>query len=228
MLRRILLVCGALSSLLYVVMNILGSIRFESYSITAHTVSELSAIGAPSRLLWIALGIPYDLLMIAFGLGVWLSADGKRALRVSGCLLIAYGLIGLPWMLLAPVHLRGQGATFSDTMHIVLTMVTVPLMMTAIGFGAAALGRRFRLYSVATIVLLLAFGVLTGMGAPKVAANLRTPMRGVYERIDIALFLLWVVVMAAALRRSGDKKRSTGLERSCNPPAREGRTERPR
>jgi hypothetical protein len=38
------------------------------------------------------------------------------------------------------------GQTWQDTMRLVLAGVTVPLMLLAIGFGAAAFGKRFRLY----------------------------------------------------------------------------------
>jgi hypothetical protein len=203
--RKFLLICGVLSSLLYVGMNILGAMRFEGYSLAAQSVSELSAIGAPSRPLWIALGVPYDLLVLAFGLGVLSSAYGKRALRIAGCLLVAYAMIGLPWMLLAPMHLRGIALTLTDTMHIVFAIVNVAVMFAAMAFGAAALGKRFRFYSIATIVFLLVFGALSGMDGPKVAANLPTPLLGVWERIDIMLFLAWVIVLAAVLwRRSAE------------------------
>jgi hypothetical protein len=199
MLRKVLLACGILSSLLYVAMNVLGAVRFEGYSSISQTVSELSAIGAPSRPVWLALGVPYDLLMIAFGFGVWVSAGGKRTLRVAGGLLIAYGLVGLPWMLLAPMHLRGQGTSLTDTMHIVFTMATVLMMITAMVLGALALARRFRFYTIATIVLLLAFGGLTAKDSPRIPANLPTPLIGVWERINIGVFLLWIVVLAIAL-----------------------------
>jgi hypothetical protein len=210
MVRKVLLGCGMVSSLLYVAMNILGAIRFEGYSSVSQSVSELSAIGAPSRPLWVALGISYDMLIMAFGLGVWISADGRRALRILGSLLVVYGALGLPWMLWAPMHLRGEASTFTDTMHIVFAMVTVLLMMVAMAFGAAALGKRFRLYSIATIVLLLGFGALAGSDGPKIAANLPTPQIGVWERIDIALFLLWVIVLAAALWRKKKLNSATG------------------
>ena len=42
-----------------------------------------------------------------------------------------------------------------------------------ISFGAAAFGKWFRLYSVATIVVFAVFGTLTGLDGPKVAANLQ-------------------------------------------------------
>ena len=52
MLRKILLVCGVFSVLLYVAMNVLVAMQWEGYSSVSQTVSELSAIGAPTRPLW--------------------------------------------------------------------------------------------------------------------------------------------------------------------------------
>ena len=87
-------------------------------------------------------------------------------------------------------------------------------MLTAIGFGAAAFGKWFRFYSIATIVILLVFGVLTGLDAPRIEANLPTPWVGVTERIDIGVFLLWVVVLAVALLGTqGDKPQEGDLIR---------------
>src|SRR5215211_3191039 len=47
--RKALLGCGIVSSLVYVAANVLGARRWRDYSLTSQTVSELSAIGAPSR-----------------------------------------------------------------------------------------------------------------------------------------------------------------------------------
>jgi hypothetical protein len=77
-LKQILLLCGILASLLYGLMITL--IQFEGYDFTSQSVSELSAIGAPTRNLWIPLGITYQVLMIAFASGVWVSARGKKSL----------------------------------------------------------------------------------------------------------------------------------------------------
>jgi hypothetical protein len=102
------------------------------------------------------------------------------------------------------MHLRGTEFTVTDTLHIVWATVTVLLMMLAIGFGAVAFGKQFRLYSIATMVILVAFGVLTFLYGPRIAANLPTPWVGVWERINVGVFLLWVVVLATALLRMGD------------------------
>ena len=91
MARKVLLSCGILSSLLYVGMNAFVPMLFPGYSLTSQTVSELSAIGAPTRPLWVWLGTVWALLLVAFGWGVWKSADRNRALRVVGGLMAANG-----------------------------------------------------------------------------------------------------------------------------------------
>jgi hypothetical protein len=47
--RKLLLISGIFSSLLYVVMDIVASMSYDGYSYTSQTVSELIATGAPTR-----------------------------------------------------------------------------------------------------------------------------------------------------------------------------------
>ncbi len=79
-----------------------------------------------------------------------------------------------------PEVLAAGGGTFSDTLHIILGMVSVLLMFAAVGFGAASFSRRFRIYSILTMVVTLVFGALTGMDGPRIGANLPTPWVGVW------------------------------------------------
>jgi hypothetical protein len=95
--------------------------------------------------------------------------------------------------------LAAGAKSLTDTLHLVMAMVTVILMLLAMGFGAIAFGKQFRLYSIATILMLLLFGALTTLDAPKVEANLPTSMAGVWERINIGVFLTWVIVLAFIL-----------------------------
>jgi hypothetical protein len=200
--RKTLLVCGILSSLLYGAM--IAAIGYEGYSRMSQTPSELSAIGAPTQSLWMQLGAIYTVLVIAFGWGVWKSTGRDRPLQIVGGLLVLYGSLGLLWPF-APMHQRevlaAGGGTLSDTMHVVLASGTVLLMFVAMGVAARAFGTRFRLYSIASIVVLVAFGAMTFWDAPRVQANLRTPWIGLWERINISVFLLWAVVLAAVLWR---------------------------
>jgi len=74
-------------------------------------------------------------------------------------------------------------------------------MLVEIGFGAAALGKGFRFYSIATLVVLAVFGTLTFWSAPGVAANLPTPWLGVWERINVLGFMLWRALLSLTLLR---------------------------
>ena len=111
-------------------------------------------------------------------------------------------VIGLFW---PPMHQRGVlaagGGTLTDILHIVWTMITVPLMLLAISFGASGFEKGFRIYSILTIVAMLLFGILTGLNSPKMEANLPTPLIGVWERICIGAYMLWVIVLAIILLR---------------------------
>lgn len=202
--QKALLLSGILSSILYAAINIIVAQQWDGYNIASQTVSELSAFGAPTRMLWLVLCTPYTLLVIAFASGVWRTAGENRPLRIAGGLLVAYGALGVLWPF-APMHLRETlaygGATYSDTMHLALGAVTEVIYLVALGFAAAAFGRGFRIYSILTFVALLLFGILTFLEAPGVAKNQPTPLIGVWERINIGVFLLWTIVLAVVLLR---------------------------
>jgi len=210
-LRTILLVCGVLSSVLYGVM--IWTIRYEGYSRISQVPSELTAIGASTRATWMWLGAMYTVLVAAFGCGVWSASGGSHRVRVMAGLILAYGCLGLLWPF-AAMHQRevlaAGGATWSDTMHVVLGGVTVLLMFTAIGFGAAAFGKRFRTFSIVSAVVLLGFGAFTFVEAPRLQANMATPWIGLWERINISVFLVWLAVLAMALLRARTVQPNTG------------------
>lgn len=207
-LKKNLLVCGIVSSLFYVAINIFVPLGFEGYSYSAHTVSELSAIGAPTRQVWVVLAMIWVLLFAAFGWGVLKSAAGNRPLRVVGVLILVYCAVNFYW---PPMHLRGALAagegSLTDTLHLVWAGFAVLFMLLMMGFGAAAFGKRFRLYTIASMALHFLFGFLTSLEAPNVETNEPTPWIGVWERINIGIFLLWVAVLAVVLLRK-EKERA--------------------
>jgi len=196
--RRFLLWCGIVSSLFYVAINSLLPPLYPGYSVVDQTVSELFAIGAPTRAAWVPLGGAYAAMVIAFGWGVWRSAGVNRLLATSAVLVMITAAINLYW---PPVHQRGTAFTLTDALHILWAFGTVFFMLLAIGFGAAALGPGFRRYSVATLVIIVVFTALTVVQGMRLLYGLPTPWIGVWERIAIGAFLLWVVVLASLLLR---------------------------
>jgi O-antigen ligase len=209
MTRKFLLTCGIISSLQYIAMNVFIPLLYEGYCSASQTVSELSAIGAPTRTLWVCLGIVYTIFIIAFGWGILQSAGGNRPLRIVGILMLLHGVIDMVWPF-APMHQREiiatGGGTLTDTMHIIMSMITVLLMMLMIGFGAVAFGKMFRVYSIITQLILVAFGILTVIESPGISKNLPTPWIGIWERINIGVFMLWVLVLAIVTLHAEKKK----------------------
>jgi Protein of unknown function (DUF998) len=207
MLRKILLGCGMVSSVLYVVSDVIGALRYPGYSYADQEFSELTAQGSPVRPLMIALNeIPYTLLVGAFAVGVWTSAPPKRAGRITAAMLIGYAAFGMAGGVVFPMKpreaLAAGEATLRNAMHIPATMVMSLFILLAMGFGSTLLGKRLRYYSYGTIAILVVFGVLAGMQAGQMQANEPTPWMGIEERINIYATMLWVAVLAIGLLRA--------------------------
>jgi len=192
---QIMLNCGILSSLIYIITDILAAMQWDGYNYTSQAVSELQAVGAPTRPFVVLFFSIYNLLVIIFGMGIC-KADNRKSARFVGILLIVYGIEGQVTLIFFPMHLRGTQGTISDTMHASLSGVLVLLILLYIGVGATLYDKWFRYYSIGTILVLLLFGILAGMDGPRVAAGLPTPWLGIKERINIYFSMLWVLIFA--------------------------------
>jgi hypothetical protein len=202
MLRKVLLICGIASSLFYACMDLIGGMQWERYSWISQEFSRLSAIGAPSRAVHLVMNPIYIVLVIAFGLGVWWSAGRKRSLRFIGGALIIYALVSFVWPQFFPEDLTKPVSAFTNTMHIILTVVTVFSWILILGVGATVFGKPFRLYSIGTLMTVFAFAASTGVQAAALDPGQPAPWLGLTERINLYSFMLWAVVLAIALLRA--------------------------
>ena len=197
---RALVACGLASTLLYLGIDALGALSYPGYDYAAQTISEMSAVGAPTRTLLAPLYLLYTVLLIAFAFGVRAAAGGKRRLRITGALLAAVGFVGLAGAFF-PMQMRGNAPTFTDLMHVAYGGVNSLLLLLAIAFGAPAFGRPLRLYSLAPILVMIASGAGTFLLAPAVAIDALMPYLGIVERFLFASFLLWIAALSAMLLR---------------------------
>ena len=202
--RKFLLGCGILSSAIYLCADVVGWLGWHGYSVADQTVSELGAIGAPSRPLVMWLFTSYNVLLIAFASGVSLSASDESSERRAAN---AIGMIGWLGVLAAffPIHLRGMAWTINETMHSLLTAITVFFIIGAIVFGSKTAGDRFRAYSIATIALTSGFGAWSGWIGRGLVQDLPTPWIGVAERVCIYSYLAWIAVFAVLMLRVKDQ-----------------------
>jgi Protein of unknown function (DUF998) len=209
LLLKSLLSCGILSSLWYVIVNIITAGLYPGYSVASQTVSELSAIDAPTRTLWVMLVIFYTLLLMVFGWGIWLSAGHNKKLRFVAGILIVDAVFGIFW---PPMHQReviaAGGGTLTDTLHLVWTYIHLVLILLMIGFGAAAMKKNFRIYSIATVVAFIVFGILTTRESPGIETGEPTPYIGIWERINVGAYMLLIAVFAVVLLQR-EKMRNT-------------------
>jgi uncharacterized protein DUF998 len=192
-LRKVLLACGPLSALVYIGWHEVAALQWEAYSRISNAISELSLTGSPSR--WILepwFGLVYNPLLIAFGIGIWRSAQGSRALRVIGGLQILGGATAPLWLLFGEASLAA---------HLILSVVGILTWLGSMAFGAAAFGKRFRIYSLVSLGLVVTFNALALAYAPEVSAGQPTPFIGLYERIAFGAYFLWLTVLAVALWR---------------------------
>lgn len=208
--RKILIFFGILSSFLYLATDVSAVLLWKEYSIADQTVSELFAVHAPTKHMVVFSFIIYALLIYAFSVGVYFSAGKRKAMRMAAILIAGKEVLGLAGTIFFPIHLRGVPGDYSDIMHGVVTAMGVFLFMfPAMGFGAVVFGKKFRIYSILTMILFILFGVLAGLQQPAYAANLPTPGMGILERINIYGYMIWIIVFAYELL-SESKSEETG------------------
>jgi hypothetical protein len=222
-LTQVLLTCGVLYTALYVILNdVVAASLYDGYDPLSQAISELSATASPARAFLTAVFPLWPALMIAFGIGVRRASGGRRALRMTGVLLVAHGIVGLLWLAF-PMTSRaditsGAPAAANDIGHLVMTGATIVLILSEIGISALAFGWRFRLYAVASTVIVVVFGALTAVQASTLAAGGPTPWMGLFERISIAPWLLWMAVLHFILMTTGHSGRGGACGGPGTPP----------
>jgi len=205
--RQVLLGCGIVAPAWWVAMDVVDSLRYAGYSYVDQTISELGAEGAPTRAFMTVLsGIPYAVLMITFGMGIWITDDGRRAQRITAAVLIGevvWAFVGGLAFPMAPREVIAAGqATLRNQLHAWYGIGMPIFFVLAIGFGSRLFGKRFRSFSYATILTMVVCGLLTGLQTSALTANEPTPWLGAYERMNAYASMLWFAVLAIGLLRA--------------------------
>jgi hypothetical protein len=97
--------------------------------------------------------------------------------------------------------LTAGGGTLTDALHDTWTVVNGLLTLLTVALGGISLMPPFRNYSIVTLSVLVATGVLTVLEGPRVDANLPTPWIGAWEHIHLGAWLLWAGVFTILLLR---------------------------
>ncbi|MBX3084834.1 MAG: DUF998 domain-containing protein [Anaerolineae bacterium] len=200
-----LLLTGVLAALVYVGTVILGGLLRPDYSHLTQPISELTATGAPNKLLLDVLFLAYNVLVIAFGIGVFQRTSSTGTGKLSGIVaavsLIITGLCGALLQLFFSQDPGGAKAaeTTTGTLHIVFAGIAALSSMIAMLAAAWWFRKQPELkayvpYTVISFVIMLVSG---GFGAG--AATSGFSLFGVVERITIGTLIVWLFVISFRL-----------------------------
>jgi hypothetical protein len=198
-LRRVLLACGIVGAALYPLSDMFAATRYPGFSFRDQAVSELFAIGAPTSELVVPLFSLSSTLLFLFAIGMWMSANGRRLVRLMAVMMALNTIDALVLWNFFPMHMRGSEPTFTDMMHGVLAID--PFLLATVILGAVAFRGGFRVYTVATIVFTSVLAVIGFSFVSEVVANEPTPWMGASERAAQYATNLWYAVLAVVLLR---------------------------
>ena len=109
---------------------------------------------------------------------------------------------------------------FTETpMHGILSVVWGLGISAVVVLAAVAYGGWFRLYSIGTVLFMMAFGIASGIAIRGIEQN-DTPWAGAFERINAYVLMAWFVVLAVTVMRRS-LNRMTGESLTEMPPTRQ-------
>lgn len=196
---KYLLLAGMAAPLVYAATVILGGVLTPNYSHVDQAISELTATGASRRRQLEPGFVVYNVLVVLFVVGLlfhtrhWgrLFRWGSLTVGLTGVL----GLASTPF----PMDPIGETATAAGILHLVTAgFLSVGTMAAMLLFGMGWWSRPDRqTWSFLTLAALAAVFV-SGLLAAMAAAQ-GWPAMGLYERITIGIFLVWMFLTALHL-----------------------------
>jgi hypothetical protein len=203
---------------LYLVGDLLSTLLYDGYSYLDQAISELSALGSPVRPLMVTVILIHNVLLLAFGIGILRVAQPWSALWWIGALqVVEFVVVGVPTHTFWAMSSRDMATGFNDTMHITLSVVFSILVIAMMVLSAVAYDGWFRLYSLATIVVVVGFGMASSLAIRGIEQN-DTPWAGGFERINAYAYFAWLVMLAVMVIRHEFGSSVEGDEVGGSPP----------
>jgi hypothetical membrane protein len=194
--KKVYALFGIIGPLIYILAVFIGGAIRHDYSAIYNAVSELTMANAPNKLLLDILFGIYNVFLLIFGLGAYLdSSINSKKYDTATIMLVIIGILGL-LVLIFTQDPRGSPATLHGTLHILLSGLTAALtiisvVLVGISFKKYSNIKGFSWYSYITATLIFISG---GIGAVSLANN--GAYGGLFERITIFLFMIWVISLS--------------------------------
>lgn len=193
---------GILAPIIYIAAVFVGGLLRQDYSPLYNTISELSMTNAPNLLLMDIMFGCYNLFLIIFSIGAYIDSDisNNRNYKSALILLIIIGVLGLATLIFTQDP-RGAPVTLNGTLHIILSGITALLTILSViiiglSFRKYTSLRIFSWYSYINAILIFISG---GVAATAVGNN--SAYGGLFERITIFLFMIWLIIFSYVILR---------------------------
>ena len=198
--KKSLLLAGVAAVVVYSIGDLVSALLYDGYSYLDQAISELSAFGSPVRPLMVTVILIHNVLLLAFGIGL-LGVARRRSVWWIGALLVAeLVLVGIATHTFWAMSSRDMATGFNDTMHITLSAVFSLLVVAMMILSAVAYSGWFRLYALATMVVVVSFGMASSLAIRGIEQD-DTPWAGGFERINAYAYFAWLVVLAVMVIR---------------------------
>ena len=210
--KKLLFYGGIFGPIVFLLNDIIGSIITQGYSPIINAVSELTQAGSENIYLLSSLFLISAIMLIVFGIGIvaHYKYGHSKLLFLGGIFIIILGVFSALSGTIFPMDPFNGEATFAGTMHIILTglnIILIILFIPLIGIGLykEKQCKSFRLYSIITVLIMVIFGGLTS-----VLMTNDIELLGLFERITIYTYQLWLFILAILFIKGQSTSKSKG------------------
>ncbi len=196
--KKLLYFGGIFAPIVFLLNDIIGSIITPGFSPIIDAVSELTQAGSENAYLLSSLFLIAAIMLIVFGIGIvtHYKYGYSKLLFFGGIFITILGIFSALSGTVFPMDPFNGDATFAGNMHIILTglniiLIVLAIPMIGIGFYREKQWKSFRLYSIITVLIMVIFGASTS-----VLMMNNIELLGLFERITIYSYQLWIFVLA--------------------------------
>lgn len=205
-LKKIFFGCGILAAILFIATDLLAGTFWRNYNFISQSISELSAVGSPTRQFVLISNLICDLLLIIFSYGIYREAEKYLTLKITAVFIFGNALLTAISTIFFPMRL-GEIPT-PNSVNVLIMMSAMFCFVLAILFGVVAFKNEFRFYSIGT---LLAYAILTLLGIfviPRINPAYPMVRTGIQERVMVMGYLLWLLILSIKFLRDPSKNQN--------------------
>ena len=196
--KKLLYYGGIFGPIIFLLNDIIGNIITKGFSPIINAVSELTQAGSENTVLLSSLFFIAAIMLMIFGIGLvaHFKFGHSKLIFFGGIFIILLGVFSALSGTIFPMGPFGGDETFAGNMHIILTglnivLVVLSIPMIGIGLNRIKQWKSFRLYSIMTVLVMIIFGASTS-----VLIMNDIEMLGLFERITIYAYQLWIFILA--------------------------------